>query len=119
MAANTATNRRLALEAQIADHNKTMAGMLARGDVLSEALQIVKAEEEQEKSKQVYIMHIEALLETARNALEEAGRYGEEHGINFTFDGPREKIEFNVNWMSSDCYGSERWYDQGYNPENR
>jgi hypothetical protein len=116
MAANTAKDRRLALEQAILENNQTIEGQLRRKQLLDQQLRDVKAEEEREQSKQVHIERINALLETARMALEEAGIIGEEHGIDFVFQGPREEIDFNVNWMSSDCYGSNRWYDQGYNP---
>ena len=93
-------------------------GQLRRKQLLDQQLRDVQAEEIREQPKQKHVERINALLETARQALEEAGLLGAEHGINFTFAGPRDGINFNVKWMSSDCYGTSRWYDQGYNPKS-
>lgn len=115
MTATTAKERRIALEAKMKAHQKTVDELTAQTTRLALDLSAAKAEEEREGWKQVHVKRINTLLETARNALVEAGELGAEHGIDFTFDGPRDKLDFNVRWMSSDCYGTQRWYDQGYN----
>lgn len=107
----SAKEQRIAIEAQIAEAKVDAARVEA---MLQAQLKALLLEEKFQESKQVHVQRINDLLETARQALEEAGLLGAEHGINFTFAGPREALDFNIGWMSSDCYGTYRWYDQGH-----
>lgn len=96
-AVNTIEARRKALEDQIADHTKTLTSMNFRSRTLAQQLDAIIAEELASKSKQKHIERINSLLDTARQALVEAGEIGEEYGIDFSFQGPRGVEDFNVN----------------------
>lgn len=89
----------------------------AEAAAIIQQLETARNEVKEVSKQREAIEKIDRHLATAKQALIDASEVARSAEIDFTFVTPNgEEQTFNARWQSSDCYGSNGWYntDTGY-----
>lgn len=105
------------MTSRIVNQNAKALAELLSADEIDKLLQEARerkqreAEEEKNRARQIAVERISELLNTATNALREAGYLAADFNIPFTFVTPKGDTESHSGrWQSSACYPGDGWY---------